>query len=279
MVRFQQETGAGGVGIRWTVGDVSDRGFEALSLSIAGAWRIFGPAARYAVAVNGIAPEEARRRAGTVPDAVAWIACSRSDLPARLRPHLDDGMAEGVAWKLAPLRLFPDRWELSLDNDCVLWDLPPAIARWLDGPPDRSLLIAADVRAMFGIFAEACGPEPRNTGIRGLPPGFDLEAALLDTVGDARLASELDEQGLQVAAFLRHGRVTTVPTEEVTIASPFHPHQDHLGRCGAHFVGLNLRTIPWDYYGRPAIEVEAEFWERMQPAVAERVRLPVALTG
>jgi hypothetical protein len=267
------------VGVRWTVGDVSDRGFEALRLSIAGAVRIFGPAARYAVAVNTIDPATARRRTGPVPDAVKWVAVGPDDLPSRLRPHLDGGMAEGVAWKLAPLRLFPDRWELSLDNDCILWALPPSLERWLAGPADRSLAIAADVRAMFGVFTDACGPEPRNTGIRGLPPEFDLEAALLATVGDVRLATELDEQGLQVAAFLAHGDVTTVSTDEVTIASPFHPHQEHLGTHGAHFVGLNARTIPWEYYGRPATEVEAEFWARHRPALRGKVGLGEAAVG
>jgi hypothetical protein len=257
------------------VGDVSDRGFEALRLSIAGAMRIFGPAARYAVAVNTLAPEEARRRCAAVPAAVEWRAVDPDDLPARLRRHLDAGMAEGVAWKLAPLRLFPDRWELSLDNDCILWALPPALSHWLAGSPETSLAIAADVAAMFGAFAGRCGPLPRNTGIRGLAPGFDLEAALVATLAeeDVVLASELDEQGLQVAAFERFGKVRVVPTEDVTIASPFPPHQPGLGRCGAHFVGLNARHIPWRYHDRSAIEVEAEFWARHRPALYERVGL------
>lgn len=267
--------------MRWTVGDVSDRGFEALRLSIAGAWRIFGPAARYAVCVNTLSPEAARQRCGPVPEAVEWRGVGHEDLPATLRPHLDGGMAEGVAWKLAPLRVFPGLWELSLDNDCILWSLPPALGRWLAGPPGTSLAIAADVRAMFGAFARLCGPQPRNTGIRGIAPGFDLEAALLETLGESGilLASELDEQGLQVAAFERHGTVEVVPTEDVTIASPFHPHQPHLGRAGAHFVGLNARDIPWRYYDRPAIEVEAEFWEAHLPTLRERVGETVGPRG
>jgi hypothetical protein len=174
------------------------------------------------------------------------------------------------------LRLFPERWELSLDNDCILWALPPALARWLDGPPDRSLAIAADVRRMFGRFEELCGPEPRNTGIRGLPPGFDLEPALLRLLEehDVPLASELDEQGLQVGAFERSGMVQVVSTDEVSICSPFHPHQAGLGRCGAHFVGLNARTIAWDYYDRPAIACLIEHWERHRPTLYEQVGLP-----
>ena len=62
-------------------------------------------------------------------------------------------MAEGVAWKLAPPRLFPEACELSLDNDCMLWQMPEAIHAWLgDGDPARCLL-AEDVRPAFGRFA------------------------------------------------------------------------------------------------------------------------------
>ena len=107
------------VGIRWTIGDVNERGFEALRLSIWGAWRAFGPDAAYVVCVNTVSPEEARARTGPVPHAVVWRPAS--DLPGFLRGHLEAGMAEGVAWKVAPLRCFPDRWELSLDNDCIFW--------------------------------------------------------------------------------------------------------------------------------------------------------------
>ena len=225
--------------------------------------------------VNGVPLGQARDRCGQVPDPVAWRAVGPADLPERLRRHLDAGMAEGVAWKLAPPRLFPDAWELSLDNDCILWRLPPALERWLDGEAETSVALAADVRAMFGQFAELCGPEPRNTGIRGLPPRFDLEEALLALLDghDVLLASELDEQGLQVAAFQRFGEVQVVSTEEVSICSPFPPHQAALGRFGAHFVGLNARSLPWRYYDRPAVDCIAEQWERHRPALYERVGL------
>ena len=96
------------LGLRWTVGAVSERDFEALRLSIWGAWRLFGPAARYAVCVNSLPLATARRRVGAVPDEVAWIVAD-CEVPAFLRDRLDEGLAKGVAWKFAPLRLFADR--------------------------------------------------------------------------------------------------------------------------------------------------------------------------
>lgn len=267
------------IGIRWTLGDVGDRGFEALRLSVWGAWRLFGPDAAYVVCVNNLPLEHARGRTGEIPSAVTWRDATE-DLPPFLLAHMDEEMAEGVAWKLAPPRMFPDRYELSFDNDCILWDIPPAVLRWLDSGVETSgCLMAEDVRACFGRFTDLCGPEPRNAGIRGLPPGFDFEAALRDTLRDAerrqrghlRLTSELDEQGLQTAALSRPGPPQVVPLDEVTVCSPFHPHLPHLGRCGAHFVGLNARHIPWDYFDRPADEWMTRHWTRYRDELAMRV--------
>src|SRR5438105_2021446 len=119
------------IGVRWTVGDVSDRGFEALRLSIWGAWHVFGPEAAYAVCVNSIPVRDARERTEPVPHAVEWHHATADDLPASLRTVLARNMAEGTGWKFAPLRLFPRRFELALDNDAILWALPPSIERWL----------------------------------------------------------------------------------------------------------------------------------------------------
>ena len=259
-------------GIRWTIGDVSDPGFEALRLSIWGARRAFGEASRLAVVVNSLSVGEARRRTGPVPDDVRWIEAGGT--PHFLRPYIDSDMAEGVAWKLAPLRLFPDTYEISLDNDCILWDVPDTVALWLTEPQPRCL-IAADVKPAFGAFAAVTRAEPRNTGIRGLPPHDDLGAALLRMLErhPVRLRSELDEQGLQAAAFDLDRPARIVPVEEVSICSPFWPHSPRLGRSGAHFVGLNARNLPFAYYGRPATECVMQNWNNHRPELYRRTGL------
>jgi hypothetical protein len=264
------------LGLRWTIGDVSERGFEALRLSLFGARRIFGPAASYVVCVNTIPVALARAKTGAVPPEVVWRDTT-GELPGFLRRRLDTGMAEGVAWKLAPVRLFPDRYELSLDNDCVLWEIPDEVRRWLYGEPGA--LVAEDVRACFGRFADLCGEAPRNLGMRGLPPGFDFEAALARLLEErpGPLASELDEQGLQLAALSRLGRLYVVGVSEVTICSPFPPHLPYLGRAGAHFVGLNARRLGWSLEGRPAEEHTLESWLRLRGEVYARVGLRSAL--
>jgi hypothetical protein len=258
--------------VRWTIGNVSASGFESLRLSLWGARRAFGPEARLVVCVNSVPLNQAKSLTGDVPAETEWQAVTRS-FPNFLRKHLDDNLAEGVGWKFAPLRIAPDAYELALDNDCILWEQPNAVREWLAGD-DPLAVLAEDERRMLGQFSDLCGPEPRNSGIRGLPPGFDLGRALRTVLQEhpAVMASELDEQGLQVAALTRSLDTRIVTTREVTICSPFPPHQPRLGTCGAHFVGLNARQLPWDYDGRPAADCIRQHWlghrARIQALVA-----------
>jgi hypothetical protein len=266
------------VGIRWTIGAVAPEGFDALRLGIWGAHRVFGPRAAYMVCANSMTAAEARERTGDVPGDVEWVAASGA-LPHWLLPHVDvTGMIEGKAWKLDPLQVYPDRWELSFDNDCILWEMPDSIRSWLEKGDTNRCLIASDVTPSFGTFARWAGDEPKNAGIRGTPPGFDLaeamQALLLDN--PIVLTSELDEQGLQVAAVSRRTRPVLATLDEVSICSPFPPHQPHLGRCGAHFVGLNDHWLPWDYYGRPATECVREHWRAHRSALRENVGIPAS---
>lgn len=265
------------IGVRWTLGDVSDRGYEALRLSLWGAYHLFGPDAAYAVCYNNVPRQKALDLVGPTPPGVVWHDAT-NDVPEFIKANFEQGMAEGVGWKLAPLRFFPpDRHELSLDNDCILWSLPAALQEWQNAPAGaQTCVMAEDVKACFGQFEALCPPEARNAGIRGLPPGFDLEAALRDMLAQnpVVMTSELDEQGLQTAALSRHGTTLAVTLDEVTICSPFWPHLPHLGTCGAHFVGTNARHIPWNYYDRPADEVIAEHWARHRDALYEKTKAP-----
>jgi len=276
--------------VRWTLGDVSSRGFEALRLSVWGAWKLFGDEARYGICVNSISLAHAQRETGSLPAQVLWRAVDRRDLPPVLDEVLDPGMAEGAGWKLAPTRLFPAAFELALDNDCILWRLPPSVRQWITNAERDRCVMAEDVNGCFGQVTDLCGGDPRNAGIRGFPPGFDLSAAVRLVIercrsrrGRAvRLASETDEQGLQTASLSIHSPPATVTLAEVSICSPFHPHLPNLGSCGAHFVGLNAHHIPWNYYDRPADEWIKQHWHRHLPELYIRTgadrRAPVVET-
>ncbi len=284
--------------IRWTIGDVRERGFEMLCLSIVSAFRLFGPEAKYLVCVNTLTVDDARGRTFTadcqVPDEVAklvqWRQVSRASLPPVLLPYVDAACIEGMGWKLAPLRTFAERYELAIDNDVILWDVPDGMRQWLAEP--RSFLFAEDVDRCFGSFeplirADITLSGGLNAGIRGLPPGEDLSAQLLAVLTEAdalsrsgtgaalRLAGEIEEQGLQAAAIARTAPLYLVRDDEVRLCSPFWPKRPDLGSCGAHFVGMNAAHIPWDYYDRPADVWLAEHWEHSRPELYRRAGLPL----
>jgi len=258
--------------VRWTIGNVAPEGFEALRLSLWGADRLFPASAQFHVCVNTISLESAIPQTGEVPERVQWHSISRR-VPSVLEPFLYEAMSEGTAWKFIPLLLDPEVRELAIDNDLILWELPPSIEAWMEDP--EGTLVAADVTPAHGQFAEQCGPEPRNSGIRGTPAGFDFESAIRSVLEDnrVRLQSELDEQGLQIAALSRAGPPHVVPVQDVSICSPFPPHLPEPGRCGAHFVGLNTRNLPWQFHGRPAREVRLAHWRRYRPQLYRRVGL------
>jgi hypothetical protein len=258
--------------LRWTVGDVSAAGYEALGYSITGAQRLFGTAARYIVCVNSIPLAQAQRLVGPSASCVEWRATTRSDIPPFIRARLDLHLAQGAGWKLAPLRIDANSLELSLDNDVILWGIPVAVRRWYHSGRG-GCLVAADVLPSYGRFTDACGPTARNAGIRGLSvtvPFADLvEQTLASCSG--MLDSELDEQGLQIAAICRIGHPLIVPTRDVTICSPFPPHSLSVGRCGVHLVGLNAKWLPWESGGRPATELLLDHWHRVKPIVVRRL--------
>lgn len=265
------------LGIRWTVGDVSSRGWEALRLSVHCAFRLFGDRASYLVCVNTVPLSAAQALTGPLPEAVEFRAVTLADLPPVLAGRLDPAMAEGVGWKLIPAQVWPDRHELALDNDCILWDQPAALRQFL--ARTDATLMAEDVDRCLGQFQdEPAVPGAVNSGIRGLPPGFALAPALARVLAQRetlQLKSELDEQGLQAAALHRESPCLLVSKEEVSICSPFWPRQTELGSCGAHFVGLNSRHLPWHYYDEPGDLVRRRHWDAHRPALYAKAGLPM----
>src|SRR5690606_18078303 len=78
----------------------------------------------------------------------------------------------GVAWKLYPPRIDKTRHEISIDNDIIFTERIPEIDLFLNS--DCTLLLEGDSRT-YGRFERyvPAGYEI-NSGIFGMPPGFDL---------------------------------------------------------------------------------------------------------
>jgi hypothetical protein len=54
---------------------------------------------------------------------------------------------------------------------------------------------------------------------------------------------------------------------EVSICSPFWPHQQEPGTSGAQSVALNAKRIRWNYYGEPGDIVLRRHWDAHRPAL------------
>jgi hypothetical protein len=162
--------------VRWTIGDVRSRGFEMLRLSLVCAMRLFGPQAKYVVCVNTVPVAKAEQRTGALPGDVEWLQVTAEDAPLVLRAYSDEKLIEGMGWKLIPLRLCHERYELAIDNDCILWALPAAMQRWLES--ETAYMFAEDVERSLGSFDPLYPAGAMNAGIRGFPPGRDLGAPL-----------------------------------------------------------------------------------------------------
>ena len=108
-----------------------------------------------------------------------------------------------------------------------------------------------------------------------MPRGLDLEARLRSILRSQPgvLRSELDEQGLQTAALCTGGEPYVVTLDDVSVCSPFPPHDSKPGRCGAHFVGLNATRLGWLYKGEPAERVRARHWDELRGELYARVGL------
>jgi len=150
----------------------------------------------------------------------------------------------GPGWKLYPPRLNIDAWELWLDNDLILYEMPPAIEEFFQS--DRLLISEAFKRSYSERF-DSLVPQGvnYNSGILGLPPGFDFEAHLTPLMQDrVGWTDHFDEQSLVAHIFHKHDPLI-VPMKEVQVLQERYIKGSH----GIHFVGLNGGDVKhWNRY-------------------------------
>jgi hypothetical protein len=144
-----------------------------------------------------------------------------------------------------PARFDKDSHEVWLDNDHLMWELPPAFKYWVKRE-DAALIWRTDweyygpyskvIKYVHGINASA--------GFFGLPPGVEL-----DTSGDPISTEDINQEEMGVTvwsllSFARHEYV--YEDDEVTVYNPDHPvlKKDKVGKYGVHLMGLNRGFNP-----------------------------------
>lgn len=203
---------------RWTIGAVNNAGFDCLLRSIDSFLHFYD---------------------------VEPVVCFNCEEPPLLKVPLYDQrihrqatlQPRGVAWKLYPPRLAQDRHEILIDNDIIFRDRIPEIDHFFES--DCTLLLEGSSRN-YGVFEKHVPPPYRiNSGIYGMPPGFDFEKYFRFFARkweeNANKASvTFDEQGLVALALLNSPRFAIIPENVVTNCE----YLLVLGKA-LHFVSLN----------------------------------------
>jgi hypothetical protein len=220
---------------RWTIGNTTKDGWDCLKMSIESFVRYYDV------------------------DVEICFNCDVLNLPTisakfRLfdqRSCRPDGWpeAKGVAWKLYPPRLNINRHEIQIDNDIVLNDRIEEIDRFFIS--DCTLLLEGNSRT-YGRFEKHVPVGYQiNSGIFGMPPGFDL-ANYIDflvgveweknALGEHDKNETFDEQGIVAFALLSYKTFVIIPQSKITNCE--HKLVDGQGH---HFIGLNRRNFHWPY--------------------------------
>lgn len=215
---------------RWTIGNTRKDGYQSLALSIDSFQQLYD--VEVAICYN----------------------CPLINLPTRLShfllidqtKHLDCGPEpKGVAWKLYPPRLSQDRHEIVIDNDIIFKKRIPEIDRFFES--DSTLLLEGDSRTYGRFERHVPAGYHINSGVYGMPPGFDFEKFVRFYAGDAWEKNALyehdqsetfDEQGLVALALLSHKHYLIIPSSTITNCE----HRLIEGN-GFHFIGLNRREF------------------------------------
>lgn len=211
---------------RWTIGNTTKDGYECLILSIESFLKFYD--ADVVVCHN-------------CPAINLATISGRFPLVDQTL-HLDCGPKPiGVAWKLYPPRLFPDRHEICIDNDIIFNARIKEIDQFFES--SSTLLLAGDSRT-YGRFEKHVPAQFMiNSGIYGMPPSFDLERFVKFYAGDRWEKNALyqhdksetfDEQGLVALALLSHAYYIIIPNTVVTNCE-YHLNEG----AGYHFIGLN----------------------------------------
>jgi len=206
---------------RWIVGDVSDIGLEILEKSVVQAKKIlFDLGFEFYICYNSHEDQvkDICRRNYLFSFKQDW---NRDfPLPAKIIPKTNDitqsygepSGRQGSFWKLCPPRIDINCHEIVCDNDLVIQKCPSEIIDFLNS---RKTLVCEENIMNLGKYAKFM-KKAYNSGIYGLPPGFDLKKRIMDVwteTGGINPLLSRDEQGILMLVL--HKDSIEIPKEKV----------------------------------------------------------------
>lgn len=210
--------------VRWTIGSVQPAGFISLRISVTNFQYLYPECERY-ICCNGLDETQIDQL---------------KDLPAKIiRQENEPFIGEppkGAAWKLRPSRICISDHELFIDNDLILTDRLTEIDKWLDH--NNTLLLEGQSRH-YGSFDRHIPKQYNiNSGLFGIPPGFDLSRYLaLWGRWDNNCPNQSvtwNEQGFVASILTHYAKPTIVPATVITNCET-----ELVKAPGMHFVSLN----------------------------------------
>lgn len=172
--------------------------------------------------------------------------------PHRLfRTHMEKGEDQvnlhktgGSLWKLCPPRLAPDQHEIVCDNDVLIHSIDQ-IRPFLEG--DCTMYCRTGVR-YFGTYSHLISEGAFNSGLIGMPPGFDFSNELVDIIYDNPICkfTYAEEQAMVIASLMKYPRNLVLEVKDMYRMNTELDGGDDI----IHFIGVNReeRHLGWETY-------------------------------
>lgn len=226
---------------RWTIGNVSDIGFEILSYSVKYFRKLY-PEFDCIICYNEITEEK-------ISILVDKFLQTHDCCKIPIKPYSN-------AWKLFPPRLRINSHELFIDNDLIIHKKIPQIDEFISG--NRHLCYGCHdlTRAFpYGRFSNFFSKNKKNfilnSGLFGLPPKYDFESEIIKNLNEIKISNweNFDEQGLVAKCLLDKNPIIILDSQ---ISNCWLDYK--FGECGCHFCGHNHKNLSsWSKYKRQKI--------------------------
>lgn len=256
--------------MRWTMGNVSEAGWECLSESARVTPRIY-PEFDYVICHNNLNDKQLKRLQSfgisLYEQKIENIGVSHKFTEETTQK------IENHAWKLCPLRLRQESHEIWIDNDIIIWERIEEIDKFLLS--DKPIASQTWNREMYGSFDKDV-PSGCNicAGFFGLPANYPFSDKIREMTSSKGPLSGYDEQGM-VASMIANNEKGWIGID------PYRLNQlgwwDYYKEMpmGGHFIRLNTGTnSAWETYkmlNHPSPKiVNCETWEYKESHIKKR---------
>ena len=230
--------------VRWTIGNVSEEGFECLRRSVSNFLNFYKDQFQYFICYNNIQENK-----------LEWSKkfkinlINQNNFVNSLNINPKDS---NPCWKLYPPRINNNVYEIFIDNDIVLHkkiNLNEVINK-------NYFFITQALKRNYGSLDKCIISEfDYNSGFFGVPVGFDFKKEINKIIekfninwnlgfGPEGRPGHFEEQGI-VSYIINKNKHELINLEKIYIS--FEDYQ--LGKYGVHFVGVNTDIKRfWNFY-------------------------------